>query len=64
MDPKGYEFKTGFLKKSSFNYMWISTGIAKKTIFKMRYQNFTHSIFQGFFNQLANLFEKISMKIS
>jgi len=32
MDPKGYEFKTGFLKKSSFNYMWISSGIAKKTI--------------------------------
>jgi hypothetical protein len=64
MNPKDYEFKSGFLKKSSFNYMWISTGIAKKTIFNKRYQNFTKSIFQGFFNQLANLFEKISMIIS
>jgi len=64
MDPKGYEFKTGFLKKSSFNYMWISSGIAKKLTIKKRYQNFVHSIFQGFYNQLANLFEKISMIIS
>jgi len=64
MDPKGYEFKTGFLMKSSFNYTWISSGIAKKINIKIRYQNFTHSIFKGFFNQLANLFEKISMNIS
>ncbi len=60
----GYEFKSGFQKNSSFNDTWIFYWDCKKDYLQNKIPEFYPFNLQDFFNQLANLFEKISMKIS